>query len=91
MASLELQEVRDPHVADGTPLLEAALVTEVERDTLSSSSPTFTDEDEDWVYPHPTDFRLTEAPIDEVRELKVAVIGVGSATIDISLIHDNKL
>ena len=41
------------------------------------TSPSTNDQNEDWVYPHPTDFKLTEAPIDEVRELKVAVIGSG--------------
>lgn len=25
----------------------------------------------DWVYPHPTDFRISEHPIDEVKPLKV--------------------
>jgi hypothetical protein len=27
--------------------------------------------DDDWVYPHPTDFKIQEKPIDEVRRLKV--------------------
>lgn len=31
----------------------------------------------EWFYPHPTTFKLSEAPIDRVRELKVAVIGAG--------------
>jgi hypothetical protein len=28
--------------------------------------------DDDWVYPFPTDFKIQEKPIDEVRQLKVA-------------------
>ncbi|KAI5194210.1 FAD/NAD(P)-binding domain-containing protein [Aureobasidium subglaciale] len=35
--------------------------------------------EEDWTYPYPTDFKLDEHPIDDVRELKVAVIGAGLA------------
>lgn len=27
--------------------------------------------DDDWVYPYPTDFKIQEKPIDEVRQLKV--------------------
>ena len=27
--------------------------------------------DDDWVYPFPTDFKIQEKPIDEVRQLKV--------------------
>lgn len=26
---------------------------------------------DEWVYPHPTDFKISEHPIDEVRSLKV--------------------
>jgi len=28
--------------------------------------------DDDWVYPFPTDFKIQEKPIDEIRPLKVA-------------------
>jgi hypothetical protein len=28
--------------------------------------------DDDWIYPFPTDFKIQEKPIDEVRQLKVA-------------------
>ncbi|KAF2718735.1 putative flavin-binding monooxygenase [Polychaeton citri CBS 116435] len=38
------------------------------------------DEDTDqWVYPYPTNFQISEHPIDKARELKVAVIGAGLA------------
>ncbi|THY00783.1 FAD/NAD(P)-binding domain-containing protein [Aureobasidium pullulans] len=35
--------------------------------------------EDDWVYPYPTDFKLSEHPIDDIRKLKVAVIGAGLA------------
>ncbi|KAK4497848.1 hypothetical protein PRZ48_010503 [Zasmidium cellare] len=41
----------------------------------------FVSTDDDWVYPHPTDFKISEHPIDEVKTLKVAVIGAGLAGI----------
>lgn len=31
--------------------------------------------DDDWVYPYPTDFKIQERPIDEVRSLKVSITG----------------
>lgn len=34
-------------------------------------------ENDDWVYPHPTDFKLSEHYIDDVKPLKAAVIGSG--------------
>lgn len=36
---------------------------------------------DEWVYPWPTNFKISEHPIDEVRRLKVAVIGAGLAGI----------
>lgn len=36
---------------------------------------------EDWVYPYPTNFKLSEHPVDQIRSLKVAVIGAGIAGI----------
>lgn len=32
-------------------------------------------QDEDWDYPFPTDFKISEHPIDEVRPLKVGLAG----------------
>lgn len=29
--------------------------------------------DDDWVYPYPTDFQIQEHPIDEIRSLKVGI------------------
>jgi heterodisulfide reductase subunit A-like polyferredoxin len=61
------------------PLENGISSIEIESDSnwSSTTSNTVLTEEEDWVYPHPTDFKLTEAPIDEIRELKVAVIGAG--------------
>ena len=30
--------------------------------------------EEEWVYPYPTDFKLTEEPIDEYRDLEVSIV-----------------
>ena len=76
MASLELDDaLAIPPPDKGTA--KDVLITELERDSTNSSSPTTEEHDNDWIYPHPTDFKLTEKPIDELRELKVAVIGAG--------------
>ena len=75
MASLDLQEWQDP--APMQQAEEAPLPNGVESRDSGYTSPSANDQNEDWVYPHPTDFKLTEAPIDEVRQLKVAVIGAG--------------
>ncbi|CAD0082227.1 unnamed protein product [Aureobasidium vineae] len=48
--------------------------TEVGHKTLNGKSPTLIELDtsqEDWVYPYPTDFKIHEHPLDEIRELKV--------------------
>ncbi|KAK6435874.1 hypothetical protein LTR95_007941 [Oleoguttula sp. CCFEE 5521] len=34
-------------------------------------------DDTEWVYPHPTNFKLPEASVDEIQKLRVAVIGAG--------------
>lgn len=58
--------------------------TEISHKTLTEKSPTLIEVDasqDDWVYPYPTDFKIHEHPLDEIRELKVAVIGAGLAGI----------
>lgn len=30
--------------------------------------------DDDWIYPFPTDFKIQEKPIDEIRQLRVAFV-----------------
>lgn len=57
---------------------------EISHKTLTEKSPTLIELDtsqDDWVYPYPTDFKIHEHPLDEIRELKVAVIGAGLAGI----------
>lgn len=57
---------------------------EVNHKTLAGNSPALIElntSQDDWVYPYPTTFKIHEHPIDEVRELKVAVIGAGLAGI----------
>lgn len=49
------------------------------------------DEEEEWVYPFPTDFKLTEQPIDVARPLKVAVIGAGIAGITAGILLPAKV
>ena len=57
----------------------------------SNTSNTTPSSQEEWVYPHPTDFKLTEKPIDEVRELKVAVIGAGISGITAGILLPAKV
>ena len=54
----------------------------------SNTTPSLQDE---WIYPHPTEFKLTEKPIDEVRELKVAVIGAGISGITAGILLPAKV
>ncbi|KAK5676000.1 hypothetical protein LTS10_011289 [Elasticomyces elasticus] len=75
MASFQLDDkvLPTPSLDD---LKDATVVIEAIDDSGNSSS----DEQraaDDWIYPHPTTFTISEHPIDEVRELKVAVIGGG--------------
>jgi len=47
---------------------------EVSHKTLVEKAPPLIELDtsqDDWVYPYPTDFKIHEHPIDEIRELKV--------------------
>lgn len=76
MASLELEA---PLANNESKKQDNIFITEIENDSSTSSlpMPNGAVSDEEWVYPHPTDFKLTEAPIDEPRALKVAVIGAG--------------
>lgn len=54
----------------------------------SNTTPSSHDE---WVYSHATDFKLSEQPIDEVRELKVAVIGAGISGITAGILLPAKV
>lgn len=36
-------------------------------------------DEEEWVYPYPTSFKLSEHPIDAPREISVAILGAGLA------------
>ena len=75
MASLQLEAHLPP---DMNLPKDATVVTDIEKGSTSSiSSSNAVAADDEWVYPYPTEFKLTEKPIDEIRELKVAVIGAG--------------
>jgi hypothetical protein len=58
--------------------------TKISHKTLTEKSPTLIELDtsqDSWTYPYPTDFKIHEHPLDDIRELKVAVIGAGLAGI----------
>ena len=70
---------------------EPPAVTQFGQDNIDASSPVIdlvaeddlppTDSlksDDDWVYPFPTDFKIQEHPIDEIRPLKVCLIELHS-------------
>jgi hypothetical protein len=46
---------------------------------------------EEWIYPHPTSFKLGEHPIDEVRPLRVAVIGAGLSGVTAGVLFPAKV
>ena len=57
-----------------TTILQVSETTGVDhKDLLKTSAPLveLDTSPDDWVYPYPTDFKIHEHPIDEVRELKV--------------------
>lgn len=90
MASLELDDALAlPPEDKGTK--KDVLITEIEHDSTNSSSPVNKDIDDEWFYPHPTVFQLTEAPIDEIRQLSVAVIGAGLTGITASILLSAKV
>jgi hypothetical protein len=82
MASLALETTLEPIQASPKNDVNVA---EIEKQETSSSTASIEEStttdvkqaEDDWFYPHPTDFKLSEVPIDKVRELKVAVIGAG--------------
>lgn len=82
MASLALKATLDP---TPVPSKDAMNIVEMVKQGNGSSisstennTPAQVEEpQDDWYYPHPTTFKLSEVPIDKVRELKVAVIGAG--------------
>jgi hypothetical protein len=66
---------------------EPPAITHFGRDNLNASGPVIDlvaeddlppkdslKSDDDWVYPFPTDFKIQEHPIDEIRPLKVGII-----------------
>jgi hypothetical protein len=79
MASIALEATLEPLPARSKDDIN---VDEIEKDQ-STSSMSSTDNlesrtvEDEWVYPHPTSFKLTEETIDKVKELNVAVIGAG--------------
>lgn len=91
MASLELDDsLAIPPNDAGTK--KDVLITAIEKDSANSSTLNSTDDSEsDFYYPHPTDFKLTEKPIDEIRELKVAIIGAGLSGITAGILLPAKV
>ncbi|KAK5126219.1 hypothetical protein LTR08_004772 [Meristemomyces frigidus] len=79
MASLQLDGgFQGLPQADPESIKRATTVIIEAVDDSASASPSGGATLEDEVcYPHPTDFVLSEHPIDEIRELKVAIIGGG--------------
>lgn len=90
MASLELDNtLAIPPTDSGTK--EDVIITEIENGSASSTSPSIDDQDSDWFYPHPTDFKLSEVPIDEIRGLKVAIVGAGLTGITAGILMPAKV
>ena len=79
MASLQLEDFHSLPQAESDAIKEPNVTIEAVDDSASASSSTGGDVtvDDEVFYPHPTDFKIGEHPIDEIRQLKVAVIGGG--------------
>lgn len=75
MAAVELEEWLPP--LDDLPRDDHATNGYGKTGSVAPPIPEHATSSQDWLYPHPTDFVLSERPIDEVRPLKVAVIGAG--------------
>jgi hypothetical protein len=52
----------------------AGVIIETLEDSGSSSADDKDAAVDEWIYPHPTTFSLTERPIDEIRQLKVMLV-----------------
>ncbi|KAK5120787.1 hypothetical protein LTR85_005853 [Meristemomyces frigidus] len=91
MAWLQLdgQQGLPAPVADS--IKDPTVVVEAVEDSASSSSSVVATPDDDVYYPHPTDFKLSEHPIDEVRELKVAIVGGGLSGITAGILLPAKV
>ncbi|KAI5364040.1 Putative flavin monooxygenase, FAD/NAD(P)-binding domain superfamily [Septoria linicola] len=77
MGSMETPALAKDDIANS----KSTISTVVELVDDSQSPPETFEAENAWTYPWPTEFRLDERPIDEVRKLKVAVIGSGLAGI----------
>jgi len=71
MASFQLDAIQAPALTDPEDLKEPTVVIEAADDTASSSLDDKSASTEESVYPHPTDFKISEHSIDQVRKLRV--------------------
>jgi hypothetical protein len=73
MASFELDGIKAPPLVDAPDIKNGAVIIEAaneENGTSAHEGPNGV-KTEDWVYPHPTDFKLSERPIDDITPLRV--------------------
>lgn len=83
MASYQLDQTQLPPLVDPNELDKSAVIIETVEDERSDTPTDIKDvSQDDWVYPYPTSFKISEHPTDEVRTLKVAYT---------SLTHDDSL
>ena len=76
MASLQIDEIQAPPAVDIEHTKGAAVVVEAVEESESSSTDEKEATTDDWVYPHPTSFTITERPIDEIQQLKVRRVAI---------------
>src|ERR1700744_5245991 len=91
MASLELN---DAQVAPALSqhLERNGLTNGIEHNSIKSSFAESNNLDENSIYyPYPTNFELTDRPIDEIRKLDVAVIGAGLSGITAGILLPAKV
>ena len=74
MASFQIDAIQAPTVTDPAELKEPTVVIEAADDSTLSSSDGSNASPSEWVYPHPTDFKISDHHIDRVRTLRVWTI-----------------
>ena len=59
------------HLNEAHPSVKTSTIIEVANDVSQSAIEDTKKQQPEWVYPHPTNFTISEHPIDEVKALKV--------------------
>ncbi|KXT10076.1 hypothetical protein AC579_2470 [Pseudocercospora musae] len=90
MGSIEVEPLVNGNHADAKSATTSTAI-EVVDDSRTIPVNGISEDNDIWVYPHPTDFKISDHPIDEIRSLKVAIIGAGLAGIEATILLKAKV